>query len=100
MLMPAKILAINLESFDQKIPCKLSPILILLSLIIRMNEILHLHLFQFPGAEKEITRTNLVSKSFADLGDAKRYFTAGRLSYVFVICEYWSGGLWPQVSNC
>lgn len=44
---------------------------------IRLTEKLQLHLFEFPGAEGEVSRSNLIAEGFSDLADAERKLSSG-----------------------
>ena len=53
------------------------PVVEPLVILRRIDEELHLHLFEFAGAEDEIAGGDFVAEGFADLGDTERHFLAG-----------------------
>ena len=63
----------------------------------RLDEELHLHLLELPGAEDEVARGDLVAERLADLADAERRLLAGRLHHVGEVDEDALRGLRPQV---
>lgn len=75
MFMPAEIFGTDAE-VEIKLLVLLFPISEPFGVFRRMNKELHLHLFEFAGAEDEIPRRDFVAESLADLGYAKGYFLA------------------------
>ena len=64
-----------------------------------MDEILHLHLLEFPGAEDEVARGDLVAERLTDLGDAEGQFHAGGVDDGFEVHEHALGRFRAQVGE-
>ena len=52
-----------------------------------MAEELNFHLFEFAGTEREIPGCNLISKTFANLCDAKRNTNTSTINHVLKVDE-------------
>mmetsp|Transcript_15746 Transcript_15746/g.32915 ORF Transcript_15746/g.32915 Transcript_15746/m.32915 type:complete len:440 (-) Transcript_15746:120-1439(-) len=74
---------------QQKFPRILNPLLVkgLPHIIPRRNEILDLHLLEFPRTENKISRSNFVPKRLPDLSNSKRQFGATGPQNIFVVDE-------------
>ena len=60
-------------------------------------EELHLHLFEFPHPEYELTGYDFVAECFSYLGDSERYLHSAGLLDVEVFHEYSLGGLRTEI---
>src|SRR5205085_2780295 len=67
------------------------------SRLTRGNEVLHLHLFEFPCPEDEVARRDLVAEALADLRNAEGRLLAGELEVVLEVEEDALGGLRAQI---
>ena len=54
----------------------------------RLDEELHLHLFEFPHTEDELTGHNLVPESLSDLGNSERNLHTSGLLHIEIVHEY------------
>ena len=68
-------------------------------LFARRDEILDFHLLEFTRSENEISRGNLVSKGFPDLGNAKGDFDPTGIHDVFEIRKDSLGGFRPKITK-
>ncbi len=77
----------------------LDPVLVPVLVLARADEELHLHLLEFPGAEDEVARGDLVAERLADLADAERDLLARGLQHVAEVDEDALRGLRTQVGQ-
>ena len=70
---------------EEPVAAETSPVLEPLQIRSRLAEEFQLHLLEFSGTEREVSRRNLVPERFPDLADAERYFLAGSPLYVLEI---------------
>ena len=63
------------------------------------DEVFHLHLLEFAGAEDEVARRDLVAERFADLGDAERQLHAAGVDDVLEIDEHALRRLRTKISH-
>ena len=73
------------------------PVLVPLLVGAGLDEELHLHLLELPGAEDEVARGDLVPERLAHLADAERRLLAAGLHHVGEVDEDALGRLRPQV---
>ena len=71
------------------VPCKtcLLPLLEPIHFGARLNEELHLHLFELTHTEDELASYDLVTEGFTNLSDTERYLHTARLLHVEVVNE-------------
>ncbi len=77
-----------------------APVLVVLPGIVGMTEILHLHLFEFPGPEHELARGDLVAERLADLRNAERGTHTGGVDHILEVDEHPLGGFRSQECLC
>ncbi len=82
---------------DEPVPAGLEPVVVPLLVGPGLDEELHLHLLELPGAEDEVARGDLVAERLAGLGDAERRLLARRGHHVEEVDEDPLSGLGPQV---
>ena len=71
----------------QPVAAEAPPILEPLEILARLTEKFQLHLLEFPCAECEIARRNLISKGLPDLGDSKGNLLPGRPLHILKVDE-------------
>ncbi len=84
MLVPAEMFLFDSE-IEIVLPSLLAPFLIGRGGLVRPDEVLHLHLFEFALAEDELSCGDLVAERLADLRDAERNLHARRIEHVLEI---------------
>jgi hypothetical protein len=96
MLEQPQVLGVDAEVDIPLLPA-VDPILVPLLGARRLDEELHLHLFELAGAENEVTGRDLVAEALADLTDAERRLAARGGHHIGKVHEDALRGLGPQI---
>ena len=96
MLVQPQVVGIDAEVDVPLLP-GVDPILVPLLGARRLDEELHLHLFELASAEDEVARGDLVAEALADLTDAERRLAACGGHHVGEVHEDALRGLGPQI---
>ena len=82
---------------DKPIPAGVHPFLEFFGGIARRHEIFDLHLFEFAGAEDEVTRGDLVAERLANLTNAEGGLHAGGGLHILKVNKDALGGFGPHI---